>query len=342
MEMINNLPDPTNFRKDEIITMLLKEEYGFLPARPYSVTATVEQEDGGFAAGKATLKKISLYCKGEWGEFIFPVYYAAPKLGTSIPCFIHLNFRDLIPDKYQPTEEIIDNGFAVFTIYYQDITADNDDFTDKFAGVIYPEGVRESDDCGKIGLWAWSAMAVMDYALTLPELDHKKISVVGHSRLGKTALLAGALDKRFYCAFSNDSGCSGASLARETTGETIKNICTTFSYWFCENYKKYEEKVESLPFDQHWLIAANVPHKVYVASAAEDGWACPKNEYLACVAADGYYRKFGKEGFVHPDRLPTVGDRFHEGNIAYHLRGGTHFLGREDWHNYISYINQDD
>ena len=198
MDLLNNLPNPVGMRKDEIISMLLKEEYGFLPARPFSVTAKEEECDNGFAASKASLKKISLTCKGEWGEFTFPIYYAVPSVGSNFPCFIHLNFRNLIPDKYQPTEEIIDNGFAILTIYYQDVTSDDGDFTDKFAGVVYPEGKRDSDDCGKIGLWAWSAMAVMDYALTLPELDHKRISVVGHSRLGKTALLAGALDKRFY------------------------------------------------------------------------------------------------------------------------------------------------
>ncbi len=342
MEIINNLPSPVGLRKDEIISTLLREEYGFLPSRPFSVTAKEESSDGGFAASKATLKRISLTCKGEWGEFTFPVSYAVPRVGSSFPCFIHLNFRDFIPDKYQPTEEIIDNGFAIFTIYYQDISSDNGDFTDKFAGVVYPEGKRESDDCGKIGLWAWAAMTVLDYALTLPELDHRRISVVGHSRLGKTALLAGALDKRFYCAFSNDSGCSGAALAKEKTGERIKDITKVFPYWFCENYLKYVDKDENLPFDQHWLLAANAPHRVYVASAEDDGWACPKNEYLACVAADEYYKKLGSVGFIHPDRLPLTGERFHDGDIGYHIRRGSHFLSRDDWHNYMRYINQYD
>ena len=339
MEMIKNLPAPYGLTKDEIMAVLIAEEYGNLPARPYSVTAEVESSDGGFAAGKATLQKILLKCKAEWGDFTFPIYYTAPKNADSLPCFIHLNFRDLIPDKYQPTEEITDNGYAVITIYYQDVTADNGDFTDKLAGIIYPDGKRKKDDCGKIGLWAWSAMTAMDYAMTLKELDHSRVSVVGHSRLGKTALLAGALDERFYCAFSNDSGCSGASIARETTGERIKDILRSFSYWFCENYYKYAEAVDSLPFDQHWLIAANYPHMVYVASAEDDGWACPKNEYIACVAADKFYKDHGMKGFVHPDRFPVAGESFHDGDIGYHIRKGSHFLGREDWRNYIDFIN---
>ena len=338
MEMIKNLPDPSGLSKKEIMDILLTEEYGNIPARPYSVSAQLIGDQGSFAAGKADLIKYSLECKAEWGECSFPFYYSAPKGKQNLPCFIHLNFRDLVPDKYQPTEEIIDAGYAIFTIYYKDVTSDNGDFTNGIAGAVFPNGERKDDDCGKIGLWAWAAMAVMDYAQTLPELDHSKISVIGHSRLGKTALLAGALDERFYCAFSNDSGCSGASIARETKGERIKDIVRAFPYWFCKNYYKYADNVEALPFDQHWLICANLPHKVYVASAVEDLWACPRNEYLACVAADKYYRDHGMKGFIHPDRLPEIGELLHEGDIGYHMRKGIHFLGREDWLNYIKFL----
>ena len=181
--------------------------------------------------------------------------------------------------------------------------------------------------------------ALMDYAMTLPELDHGRISVVGHSRLGKTALLTGALDPRFFCAFSNDSGCSGAALARQNTGETVRKIVDRFPYWFCERYGKYADREDTLPFDQHWLLAANASHRVYVASAAGDAWACPENEYLSCVAASDYFRAMGRAGFVHPNRLPEIGDCFHEGQIGYHLRGGTHYLSREDWLYYMRYLD---
>ena len=160
--------------------------------------------------------------------------------------------------------------------------------------------------------------------------------MVGHSRLGKTALLAGALDERFYCAFSNNSGCGGAALARESTGQRIGTIKST--YWFCENYKKYVDKEYEMPFDQHFVIAANAPHRVYVASAEEDAWSCPKNEYLACVAADAFYKKTCGVGFVHPDRLPKAGDLFHDGMIGYYMRRGDHYLSREDWLSYIKYL----
>ena len=340
MNTFENLPNPLNVDKKDILDILLREEYGYLPSRPFEVTATLEKRDKKFCAGKAELLTLQLKCKAEWGEFTFPVYYAYHKEKQNVPCFIHVNFTNLIPDKYQPTEEIVDNGFATLTFCYKDVSSDDGDFTNGLAGIIYPDSKRKPDSCGKIGLWAWAAMAVMDYAQTLPELDKSRISVIGHSRLGKTALLAGALDERFYCAFSNDSGCSGAALSREKTGETIADIVRQFPFWFCENYYKYADNENSLPFDQHWLIAANIPHKVYVASADGDPWAHPQNEYLGCVFADEYYKSKGLTGFISPDGIPNSGEYFHDGDIAYHIRAGAHYLSREDWLYYIGFLKR--
>ena len=224
-----NLPSPMGMSKEEIVELLLKEEYGYFPSRPESVSATVLETNTAFCAGKGDLQKMSLLCKGDFGEFSFPFYYICPKdQNGKIPAFIHINFTDLVPDKYQPTEELIDAGYAVILFCYKDVTSDDGDFKNGFAGVLYPDGKRTPHSTGKIGMWACAAMALLDYAMTLPELDHDCISVIGHSRLGKTALLAGALDERFFCAISNDSGCSGASLSRDNTGETIKKIIDRF------------------------------------------------------------------------------------------------------------------
>ena len=335
MKNIKNLPSPIGLSKEEILNTLLTEEYGHPPKRPTTVTATVLESDETFCGGKTALTKIMLKCNAEWGEYSFPIYYTCPRGKTNVPAFVHINFRDLIPDKHQPTEEIIDNGFAVLTVCYKDITSDDGDFTNGMAGILYPDGKRGPHDCGKIAMWAWAASVVMDYALTLPELDKTRISVIGHSRLGKTALLAGALDERFYCAISNDSGCSGASISRENEGETIEVITRVFPFWFCEHYREYADNEDALPFDQHWLVAANVPHKVYVASAQADEWACPENEYLSCIHAGEYYKFAGMKGF---DPIET-GRFSHTGDVAYHVRPGGHFLSREDWGYFIKYLS---
>lgn len=356
-EQLQVLPSPLGMKREEIVNLLLTEEYGFLPEAPESISAKVVDRLENFCAGKAIQETIALNCHTKDGDFTFPVRFTCPvnaqsSLGTNaaseadssetangpVPCIIHINFRDMVPDRYEPSEEIVDMGFAVLSFCYNDVTSDNGDFTNGLAGMIYPEGKRTSAQCGKIGLWSWAASRVLDYALTRPELDHAHISVAGHSRLGKTALLTGALDHRFFCAYSNDSGCSGAAIARGTRGERVKVIYDVFPYWFCENYKKYQDNEENMPFDQHFLVAANAPHRVYVASAEQDIWADPEKEYESCVAASAYYEEQGLEGFVHPDRLPEPGDYFGEGMIGYHLRTGTHYFSRVDWQHLCTFL----
>lgn len=325
-------------RRKEILNILCQQEYGFPPPMPKNLSYETLEQDDRFCAGKVVLKKVLLKMELENGSFCFPVYSSVPKGDGKYPFFVCINFRDNVPDKYLPVEEICDNNFAVLSFCYNDVTSDDDDFADGLAALIYGGKPRGQSGCGKIAMWAWAASRVMDYAQTIPGLDLAKATVVGHSRLGKTALLAGALDERFSCAISNNSGCSGAAISRGKQGEKIKDICQRFSYWFCDNYKKYIDNESKLPFDQHFLLAAMAPRKVYVASAVEDLWADPVSEFLSCAAASEVYQKLGLKGFVCPDRLPEAGDAFHEGDIAYHLRAGAHYLSRQDWLHFIEFL----
>ncbi|MBQ1195022.1 MAG: hypothetical protein IIX44_02135 [Clostridia bacterium] len=331
------IPNVCELEKSEIVDLLLREEYGYLPEAPNSVHAELVTRDKGFCAGKADLEVYNLVCECSFGRFSFPIRVVIPKKNRPVPAFVHINFRPDVPDKYQPTEEIIDAGYAVLSFCYKEVTSDDGDFTNGLAGLVYKDGKRAPDSCGKLGLWAWAAMRVLDYTLTLDSIDPSRISVTGHSRLGKTALLAGMLDERFYCAFSNDSGCSGASIARDNDGETVKKIVDRFPYWFCENYYKYADNEEAMPFDQHFLVAANYPHRVYVASAEEDAWACPKNEFLSCTLASDFYKKHGGKGFP-ADSMPECGKPITGGDIGYHIRKGSHYQSREDWNYYIKFL----
>lgn len=340
MKLLDRLPSLDGKDKNQLLDTLLHEEYGYFPNVDISVEVSVNKiESDVFCAGKAVFERLLVKCKSEKGEYSFPVSFIYPKNKKQSPAFIHINFGDEIPHKYQPTEEIIDNGFAVLSIFYKDVSSDDGDFTNGLASLIYENGERSDTDCGKIGIWAWAAMRVMDYACTRDEIDSSRVCVVGHSRLGKTALLTGALDERFYCAFSNDSGCGGASLARENDGESVEAICRVFPFWFCKSYYKYANAEESMPYDQHFLLAANYPHRVYVASAEADAWACPKNEYLSCVAASKFYEAQGLVGLVGGDESAVIGKRYNDGYVGYHIRKGTHYLGREDWQRYFEYLN---
>lgn len=324
--------------REEMLEILLKEEFGSMPPLPESID--FETEEGvipNFCAGKAYCCRVTARCVVNGKEFSFPFLATLPAEGEKHPFFVHMNFRPENPDRYMPTEELIDNGFAVFSVYYEDVTSDDGDFTNGLAGILFPDGKRGAEDSGKIAMWAWANQRVLDYAQLLGDkLDMSRSVVCGHSRLGKTALLSAATDERFAFAYSNDAGCSGDALARGTDGEQIKDICKNFPFWFCENYKNYANNEESMPFDQHYLIASIAPRYVHLGSASEDWWADPNSQYLSCVAAGGAF----ENGFVYDNsRYPEIGDEFFQGDIGFHKRAGLHYYSREDWLKSIKFIN---
>ncbi len=338
-EKLKNLKLPPLCDRQTMLDTLLREEYGQIPCPPESICFETEENFiPNFCAGKAKACRITAKCIINGKYFSFPFYTVIPAEKGKYPFFIHISFRDSVPDRYMPSEELIDNGFAVLSFCYEDVTADNNDFTNGLAGVLFEDGKRAPDSAGKLAMWAWAAQRVMDYAQGLECLDISHSVVCGHSRLGKTALLTAATDTRFAFAYSNNSGCSGAALSRGTKGESIADICRVFPYWFCENYLKYSNNEEAMPFDQHWLMAAIAPRFVCVGSASLDAWADPLFEQLGCMAASPAYRSYGRQGFVCPDRQAEVGEFFFEGSIGYHLRKGLHYFSRDDWQRLMAFV----
>ena len=334
--LLNERGVPKLLSKDEMLHIMQNEVYGFLPPSPQNLHFETEENIIlNFCAGNAVCHKVIASGLINGREFSFPFYATLPTDGKRHPFFVHINFGAEVPHRYQPTEELVDNGFAVLSFCHNDITRDNADFTDGLAGVLYPDGKRNPTDAGKIAMWAWAAMRVLDFAETKSDiLDLSTATVVGHSRLGKTALYTAALDGRFKFAYSNDSGCSGAAITRNKQGETVKVITDVFPYWFCENYKKYADNEHNMPFDQHFLVASIAPRYVLIGSASEDIWADPDSEFICCVAASPAF----KNSFKCEDRLPLIDDKFFEGDIGYHLRKGSHYLSRLDWQRLIEFI----
>ena len=332
-------------RRQEIAELLCREEYGFMPKEHDKLTWTEEAAKYTFCAGRAEHKKVTLTIHFGDNSFSFPVYTSIPKKEGKLPFFVFINFRDNVPDRYLPVEEVCDRGYAVISFCYNDVTPDKapgDPADDPLTEILFKGIDKKPYHAGKIRIWAWAASRALDYALSLEKLDPDRAFVVGHSRLGKTALVAGMLDERFALTVSNDSGCAGAAVSRGKAGESIERITAVFPYWFCENYRRYAGKENEAPFDQHYLIASIAPRYVYVASAEDDTWADPDSEYLSCRAADEVYTKLGLRGFVCKDRLPIATEICHEGMIGYHLRTGAHYLSREDWNYYMDFIEKHD
>ena len=333
-------PEKASERRTEMLEMLSEYVFGKMPERNDIRFEVLKTDGQRCCAGKAVDKTVAITILCEV-PFTFTVRIHRPKKAEKVPFVIFPNFRKFVPDEYLPAEELIDRGvgFATFC-YKEDISSDADDFSDGFAACFYPDGKRQTpDDCGKIALWAYACMRTLDYVLENENADETHIAVAGHSRLGKTALLTAACDTRFTHAYSNDSGCSGASLSRENKGETIADITRVFPYWFCPRYAEYAGRADALPLDQHFLLASIAPRHVMVGSAVEDKWADPDSEYLSCVAAGKFWELYGKKAFPEKDCPETDGVITGQ-NIAYHRRSGVHFMSRTDWNRFLDFFLQ--
>lgn len=254
-----------------------------------------------------------------------------------------------------PVEKILDAGFALITAYYCDVVPDfPQGRAEGIQGVFDTEEITESqdDDWGAIAAWAWGLSMISSLAALEADADQinwKRIAVVGHSRLGKTALWAGATDPRFAMVISNNSGCGGAALSRRLFGETMFRMNTVFPHWLCGNSKKYNENIDDCPVDQHELIALIAPRPVYVTSATEDRWADPYGEFLSCLHANAVYQLLGEEGMsdyiecdcLGMDNIPMPEPNTPAGKtIRYHLREGKHDITEYDWEQFIEFAKE--
>ena len=352
-----------------IMDFFLTDVYGHYPQKQVTPRFELLEQSDKALGGKAVRKQVAIHLDGMDTPILLLIYQPAGVKGK-VPAFVGMNFKgnhqvnidpeiiisdnapkgkDLGTDAPRgaassrwPLEEIVGAGYAVATIYRGDVDPDHDDgFKNGIHPLFYRAGQTKPDteEWGTIGAWAWGLSRVMDYLEQDKSIDHKRVAVIGHSRLGKTALWAGATDERFAIAISNDSGCGGAALSARKVGETVAKINKSFPHWFCDNYNKYNDNEEALLVDQQGLIALIAPRPVYVASATEDTWADPEGEFLSALYASPVYELYGKKGLA-VSSMPKPEQPSIEGYVGYHIRTGKHDITLYDWQQYIKFANQ--
>jgi pimeloyl-ACP methyl ester carboxylesterase len=371
-------------RAPELRALFQHYMYG---ARPNDgrVRGELLREDQAALGGKATLREVLVHCGLEAPVHLLIVIPNA-KSGKP-PCFLGINFagnhavlddpkiqlaRGWLPSRYAGVkghlatdaargtekekwaiEQTIDRGYALATFYHGDVVPDDPTLAEGVLARLRGVGAAEKrgpSDSATIMAWAWGFSRMMDYLVTVPEIDAGRIAVVGHSRNGKTALVAAAFDERFAMVVPSQAGCGGTAPSRvapelaalndkgRPTAETVAVINKAFPHWFADHFKAFGAAPERLPFDQHCLIALCAPRPVLVSNATEDLWANPAGQFEMLRAADPVYRLVAGDG-LGAEKMPEVGTLL-ASRLGYFIRPGKHAMTGEDWKVWLDYADR--
>jgi hypothetical protein len=360
-------------RRPELNAFFQYYMYGYAPAAPAKVTATVEREDNRFFGGKATKKEVTIaFGPADCPKIHLLLVIPNARKGPA-PVFLGMNFcgnHALVadPSVALPTawiyshypgvkdnhateagrgtqidvwavEQSIDRGYAVATFYSGDVDPDRPDVREGIQPHFRKKGTQPGPhDWGTIAAWAWGLQRAVDSLQTDKDIDRSRIAVVGHSRLGKTALLAGAFDERIALLIPHQAGCGGTAPSRGKVGESVKQINTAFPHWFNGAFKEFNDQPDRLPFDQNCLVALVAPRPVLFSNAVEDTWANPAGQFEVLLAADPVYRFLGVEG-LGAKQMPAP-RKLLNSRLGYYIRPGKHSMTREDWKVFLDFADR--
>jgi hypothetical protein len=343
-QIIESKKEWLKIRRPELEELFTSQMFGRIPGTLFEKRFNVVKSDENAMNGIATLRQVDIIVSSAGKSITIHLGLFIPnKAKKPVPAFLlicnrssdNIDFTREKKSEFWPAEEVIARGYAIAAFNNADVDPDNfDEFKNGIHGVL--DRSRNEESWGTLAAWAWGASRCLDYLETEKNIDGSKVAVVGHSRGGKTALWAGATDQRFAMVVSNEAGCGGSSLARRRFGETIERITKSFPHWFCGNYKKFSNREDEFPVDQHELMALIAPGALYVASADKDLWGDPRGQYLALFHSQPVFRLWDKKISL-PEIMPPLNTPVHSGQIAYHIRDGEHNLLLKDWNWFMDF-----
>jgi hypothetical protein len=337
-------------RRPEILADFQTEIYGRVPEHTPQVTWEVVETTKGALSGTATLKRIV----GHIDNSSYPA--ASPSIALAlylpshsagpVPVMVVASWnttgRGFGPPPAGPTamEQVIAHGWGYALVNTYAVQADSGGGLDVgIIGLVNGGKSRKPDDWGALAAWSWGLSRSIDYFETDKDVDAKRLGIEGHSRWGKEALLAAALDPRWAIAFSSCSGECGAKLHRHDVGESVDNVCGSGEYhWMAGNFLKYAGHWDQLPVDQHELIALVAPRPVFITGGTQDLWSDPVGEFKACVAAGPVYRLLGKRD-LGTTELPAPDEALVAGDIGFRLHAGGH-TDLPDWPTFLRFADR--
>lgn len=375
---VKSARDWKNKRRAEVLRLFEDHMYGRLPDKPRRMKWEVTSEDTSALGGLAARKEVSIYFDGRKdGPKMDLLLYLPNAAKKPAPVFLGLNFRGnhaihsdpgiTLNTGWNPgnaaegvvnhrateaargrmasrwaVEMILRRGYGLATIYCGDLEPDHPGGWKtgirSMLASAQNRGMEMETESSAMCAWAWGLSRALDYFEKDRSVDARRVAVMGHSRLGKAALWAGATDERFAIVISNNSGCGGAALSRRQFGETVGRINTSFPHWFNATFKTYNHREDALPLDQHMLLALIAPRPLYVASAEEDRWADPRGEFLSARHAEPVYRLLGRTG-LGVKEMPVLNQPVGE-TVGYHIRTGKHDVTDYDWEQYLNFADR--
>jgi len=365
-------------RRPELKALFEHYMYGRLPAAPAKVDGVVLHEDPKAFGGKVTLREIELRFDAFGKSNPLPVrlLLTVPNDRKGpVPVFVGLNFcgnhcltadpKVRIPTTWMyphppgvkdnraseagrgkqadvwPLELAAARGYAVATFYNGDIQPDRPGVAEGFRALLPKAGEGPAgDETATVMAWAWGVHRAVDYLVKHPDLDPKRVAVVGHSRLGKAAIVAGAFDDRIALVIPHQAGCGGTAPSRQNDpkAESVKRINTSFPHWFCGHFKAFNDATGKLPFDQHCLAALCAPRPVLYTNAVEDRWANPSGQFRMLRLATPVYELLGADG-LGATAEPEPG-RLVDSRLGYYIRPGKHSMTTPDWEVFLTFADK--
>ncbi|MBN7812377.1 acetylxylan esterase [Algoriphagus sp. H41] len=346
--LVNRPGDWEYRRRPELVAKFADQVYGQLPRDFDQIafrTAALPEHPH---AAHARLKEVLIDVSRNGKTLMMKVKLYLPKDAVKpVPVFVLISHRKVeevtgdVANRFFPVEQITGRGYAAAIFDVEFVSPDDPErYSQGIIDQLYPEQKRLPNGMKGLSAWAWGAMRVMDYLEMDPEVDASRAAVVGHSRGGKAALWTGANDTRWAITISNESGCGGAALSKRRFGETVHRINTGFPYWFSDNFKKYNDKEEDLPLDQHQLLASIAPRALYVGSSKDDRWADPRGEFLSLQLGSRVYSEVYGISLEFPENFELEVQTIHQDYVGYHLREGKHDLTDYDWGKFLDFADR--